>query len=121
MALGSLNLKVSKKDFEERISVLELRMQSLVDVVSRYESAKKNLSQFMESEDSNFDAMCANIDQYIANAKRAHAALNETKNEMLKTVEQMSGMSNQVKDTISSATDMAKEVLETTIQVASIL
>lgn len=121
MAKGSLNLRVSKQDFEERIQLIELRMGILKDVVSRYGDAKKNLDQFIESNDSNFEAMCANIDQYIANAKRAYSALNETKLELQKTVDQMSGMSDQVKETISSATEAAKESLEATIQVASIL
>lgn len=121
MAIGSLNLRVSQKDFEQRIQVVELRMQVLSDVVSRYESAKKNLDQFIEGDDSNFEAMCDNIDQYIQNAKRAHAALNETKATLLQTVQQMDGMSNQVKEVIGSATEAAKSTLEAAIQVNSIL
>ena len=121
MALGSLNLRVSQSDFEQRINLIETRMAVLADVVGRYEDAKRNMDQFIESDDSNFDAMCANIDQYIANAKRAHASLNETKLELQRTVEQMGGMSDQVKETITSATDAAKSTLEATITVASIL
>jgi len=75
----------------------------------------------MESNDSNYDAMCANIDQYIENAKRAHSALNETKVEMMRTVEQMGGMSSQVKEVVTSATEAAKNTLEAAIQVHSIL
>lgn len=121
MALGQLNLRVKQSDFEERINLIELRMNILADVVSRYEDAKRNLSQFMESEDSNFEAMCQNIDQYIANAKRAHAALNETKAELMRTVQQMGGMSDQVKEVVSSATEAAKNTLEAAITVNSIL
>ena len=75
----------------------------------------------MESNDSNYDAMCANIDQYIENAKRAHSALNETKVEMMRTVEQMGGMSSQVKEVVTSATEAAKNTIEAAIQVHSIL
>ena len=121
MALGQLNLRVSQKDFEERIQVIELRMQVLADVVSRYESAKRNMDQFIESDDSNFEAMCQNIDQYIANAKRAHGALNQTKQELMATVEKMGGMGDQVKEVIGSATEAAKNTLEAAIQVNSIL
>ena len=121
MALGSLNLRVSQKDFEERITLIELRMNVLMDVVRRYEDAKRNMDQFMESDDSNFEAMCANIDQYIANAKRAHASLNETKLQLMQTVEQMGGMSNQVKEVVTSATEAAKGTLEAAIKVNSIL
>lgn len=121
MALGSLNLRVSQKDFEDRLTIVELRMQVLSDVVSRYESAKKNMDQFIESDDTNFEAMCTNIDQYIANAKRAHGALNETRLELLATVEKMQNMSGQVKEVASSAAEAAKSTLEAAIQVNSIL
>ena len=121
MALGSLNLRVSKSDFEQRIGIIEIRMQVLADVVGRYEDAKKNMNQFMDSDDSNYEAMCDNIDQYIANAKRAHGSLNETKMELIKTVEQMDGMSGQVKEVITSATEAAKSTLEAAIQVNTIL
>lgn len=121
MALGSLNLRVSQSDFEQRIALIDQRMTILADVVRRYESAKRNMDQFIESDDSNFDAMCANIDQYIENAKRAHGSLNETKLELQRTVEQMGGMSNQVKEVIGSATEAAKSTLEAAIQVNSIL
>ena len=66
MAKGSLNLFVTQADFEQRIGIIEMRMTVLNDVVSRYESAKKNLDQFMGDTDSNYEAMCANIDEYIA-------------------------------------------------------
>ena len=121
MALGSLNLKVSQADFEKRIQIIELRMQVLADVVSRYQVAKQNLDQFIESSDNNYETMCANIDEYINNAKRAHAALNETKLQLLETVNQMEGMSGKVKETMTAATEAAKESLTTAIQVASIL
>lgn len=121
MALGQLNLRVSQSDFEQRISLIEMRMNVLADVVSRYEDAKRNLDQFMESTDSNYEAMCQNIDQYIANAKRAHGALNETKAELMRTVQQMGGMSDQVKEVITSAGEAAKSTLEAAIQVNSIL
>lgn len=121
MALGQLNLRVSQSDFEQRITLIETRMNILADVVSRYEDAKRNLDQFMESNDSNYDAMCQNIDQYIANAKRAHGALNETKAELMRTVEQMGGMSGQVKEVITSAGEAAKNTLEAAIQVNSVL
>ena len=121
MALGQLNLKVSQSDFESRIAIVETRMNILADVVSRYQDAKRNLDQFIESNDNNYDAMCQNIDQYIENAKRAHAALNETKMEMMRTVEQMSGMSDQVKEVITSATEATASTLEAAIKVSSIL
>lgn len=75
----------------------------------------------MESNDNNYDVMCQNIDEYIANARRAHGALNETKAELMRTVEQMGGMSGQVRETLTSAVEAAKSTLEAAIQVNTIL
>lgn len=121
MALGQLNLRVSQGDFEQRISVVEIRMQALVDVVNRYENAKSNLDQFIESNDNNYEAMVEQINQYIKNAKRAHAALNETKLQLQETVNKMSGMSSEIKETITSATEAAKSAVEAAIKIDAIL
>lgn len=121
MALGQLNLRVSQKDFEERITVISMRMQALEDVVARYGRAKENLDQFIESGDDNYEAMCAQIDEYVNNAKRAHAALNETKIQLQETVNQMANMGSEVKETITSATDAVKSTAEAAIKINSIL
>ncbi len=121
MALGSLNLRVSRDDFEKRIQIVDIRMATLADVVRRYEQAKANLDQFIESNDSNYDAMCEQIDEYIKNAKRAHAALNETKVQLQDTVEKMGNMGNEIKETITSATDAAASTLQAAIKIDSIL
>jgi len=65
MALGSLNLRVSKEDFVKRIELVEMRMNILQDVIERYGRAKENIDQFMESDDSNVDAMLERIDTKI--------------------------------------------------------
>ena len=112
MALGSLNLRVSKGDFEKRIAVVEIRMGALVDVINRYENAKANLDQFIESKQ---------IDVYIKNAKKAHSALNATKLELQSTVEKMANMGNEVKETIVAATDATVSAVEAAIKIDAIL
>lgn len=121
MALGSLNLKVSKKDFEDRIIVVEGRMAQLMDVVERYNQAKSNLDQFIESGDSNYEAMIARIDVNVVTAKKAYAALSETKASLQETVNLMEGMSNEVKETITAATDAAASTVSAAIKVAELL
>ena len=121
MALGSLNLKVSKKDFEDRILVVEGRMSQLMDVVERYNQAKANLDQFIESGDSNYEAMVARIDENIKAAKKAHAALSETKASLQETVNLMEGMSSEVKETITAATEATASTVKATIKVAELL
>ena len=121
MALGSLNLKVSKSDFEQRINVVEIRMAQLVDVVERYNQAKANLDQFIESGDSTYEAMIERIDVNIKAAKKAHASLVETKTSLQETVRQMEGLSTEMKETITSATEATVNVVNTAIQVAELL
>lgn len=121
MAKGSLNLKVSKGDFENRIQIIEVRMAVLEDVINRYGQAKQNLDQFIESGDSNYEAMCQRIDANVTAAKKAHAALNETKLELQATVDKMEGMSDKVKGTITEAVDATLSTVEMAIKIDSIL
>lgn len=121
MALGNLNLRVSKSDFEQRIATIEVKMQALQDVVSRYRDAKKNLDQFIESNDSNYQAMCERIDANIEAAGKAYASLQETKVSLQDTVNKMEGMGNEVKETLTSATEAAKSTIEAAIKINSIL
>lgn len=121
MALGSLNLKVSKKDFEDRIAVVEGRMAQLMDVVERYGRAKDNLDQFIESGDSNYEAMIERINVNITAAKKSYAALAETKASLQETVNLMEGMTNEVKETITAATEATASTVSAAIKVAELL
>lgn len=121
MALGSLNLKVSKSDFEQRIAIVEGRMAQLMDVVNRYNQAKANLDQFIESGDSNYQAMVERIDANILAAKKSHAGLEETKATLQETVNLMEGMSNEVKETITAATEATASTVSAAIKVSQLL
>ena len=121
MALGSLNLRVSKEDFERRIELIDMRMNVLMDVIERYNRAKQNLDQFMESDDSNVEAMLQRIEENVKTARKAHAALNETKLTLQETVNQMEGMGKEVKETIEAASDATASTVEATITIASLL
>lgn len=121
MALGSLNLRVSKSDFENRINQIELRMEMLRDVINRYGDAKRNLDQFIESDDSNYDAMCQRIDENVKAAGKAYALLQEAKATLQETVDKMDNMGNEVKETITSATEAAKSTIEAAVKLDAIL
>ena len=121
MALGSLNLKVSKSDFEQRVAVVEGRMAQLQDVVDRYGRAKQNLDQFIEGGDSNYEAMIQRIDVNIKAAKKSYAALAETKASLMETVKLMEGMSNEVKETITTGAEAATSTIEAAIKIAELL
>lgn len=117
MAAGSLdlNLKVSQQDFENRINIIEERMGDLMNVIDRYNRAKSNLSQFMDDDDSNVQTMIDRIDVNVNAARAEHQHLQEVKVTLQQTVEQMTGMSSKVSDTLASATEAAKETIKTYI------
>ena len=121
MAVGSLNLRASKSDFENCISEIELKMSALQDVINRYEDAKRNLDQFMESNDSNFDAMCERIDLNIEAAKKSFAALQETKVSLQNTVNQMSEMGTKVGETIEAGIGAAGSTIRAALKIEEIL
>lgn len=121
MALGSLNVRVSKEDFENRITIIETRMAALVDVINRYGEAKQNLDQFIESDDKNYDEMIDRIDENIMAAKKAHAGLNETKLSLQDTVNKMENLGNEIKETITSGTEATRSAINAAIKIESIL
>ena len=121
MALGSLNVRVSKADFEARINTIEQKIAMLVDVIDRYGRAKENLDQFIESNDSNYQAMIERIDENIKAAKKAHASLVETKNTLQTTVDQMNVFGTEVKETLTSAVDATKSTVEAVLKIDAIL
>lgn len=121
MALGSLNLKVSKSDFEQRITIVEGRMAQLMDVIERYGRAKANADQVIESGDSNYEDMLKLIDENIKAARKAYASLVETKATLQETVNLMEGMSHEVKETISAAADATASTVEAAIKISALL
>lgn len=121
MALGSLNLRVSKEDFIKCIDTLDRNMQRLQDIILRYEGAKKETYKFIEEGDDNYQAMLDNIDVNILNAKNAYASLQEMKEDLQKTVDSMEGMSTQISDTIKSATDATKSTVTAAIKAQTLL
>ena len=121
MAIGSLNLRVSKEDFVNRINTISSKMQILQDVINRYGEAKRNLNQFVEEGDSTYESWIERIDTNILNCKKAWSSLQESKQTLEKTVEQMEGMSGQLRQTVADATEAAKNVITTTLKVESML
>jgi ABC-type transporter Mla subunit MlaD len=121
MALGSLNLRVSKGDFEQRISTIENKMAALQDVIERYGRAKDNLDQFMESDDSNYSKMIERIDLNIKAARKSYAALQETKTSLQETVSQMDNMTNEVGETLESAIGAVGSTINAALKIEEVL
>ena len=121
MAKGSLNLFVGKDQFTERIDKVALKMKALEDVIERYGQAKSNLNQFVEEGDSNYQAWVDRIDANIKAAKKAWTSLQEVKVSMESTVNQMEGMTSQIRTTIEHGTEAAISTVEAAIKVAPLL
>ena len=121
MALGSLNLHVSKQDFVTRINLIEDKMKNLEDVITRYGEAKKNLNQFVEEGDSTYESWIERIDTNILNCKKAWTSLQESKDSLQQTVDQMNDMHGQLHEVITSATDAAASVIKATLKVETLL
>ena len=121
MALvNNLNLKVGKQDFINQINVVEEKMAALHDVIDRYNRAKQNLNQFLESDDSNYEAMIERIDVNVQAAKKAYNALKATKASLQETVDKMENMGTEVKKTITEATEAATSVVKAAIAIEAI-
>ena len=121
MALGSLNLKVKRSDFQRQIDEIGAKMQALDDVVMKYRNLKENLDQFVEPEDDTYQQWVDRIDANIDAAGRSRAALKTAHDTLQKTVEQMDDFGSLVKETVTSATEAASEVVKATITVAPLL
>lgn len=121
MALGSLSLKVNKQDFLNMISEVEQKMNRLDDVISKYRDLKVNLDQFVEPEDSSYEKWVAQIDEYINAAGSSKAALQESKDALQTTVEQMEGFGAEVMQTVTAAAEATKSTVETAIRISPLL
>lgn len=121
MAKGSLNIKVNKQDFANRINELDIRIAALMDVIGRYENAKKNMSQFIGDTDSNYADVLAQIEYNIKTARAAHEHLKEARAELQTTVDKMENMGKEVGQTIKDAFEAAKSTTEAVMRVDAIL
>lgn len=121
MAKGSLNLRVGKEDFVTRIETVSVKMKALEDVIDRYGQAKANLNQFVEEGDSTYQSWVDRIDANIKAAKKAWTSLQEVKVSLETTVNQMEGMTSQIRTTIEHGTEAAISTVEAAIKVAPLL
>lgn len=119
--MASLNLKVKKQDFVDRIDLIEVKMNNLADVIAKYRNLKTNLDQFVEPEDDSYDQWCQRIDANIDAAGRARASLNESKKMLQDTVDKMDDFGSLVTSTVQSAVEATKSTVETAIRIAPLL
>ena len=119
--MANLGLKVSRENFQSRIDNVVENMNALQDVISRYNQAKSNLSQFIEEGDSNYQNMLDRIEENVKAAQKAHAALSETKAELEKDMAELEETNTSIGNLLDEAKEAAKSVIEAAIKVDSVL
>ena len=117
----SLGLKVSKQDFLDRIEQIDNKMGKLDGVIQKYRNLKTNLDQFVKPEDSTYEQWCERIDANITSCGKAKAALSKSKETLQKTVDQMDDFGNQLKETVTTATQATIHTAEVAIKIAPLL
>ncbi len=120
MALD-LNLRVSKDDFQRCIDTAEDKMAKLMDVIERYNDAKRNLNQFIEEDDANFQKMLERVEQNIRAARTSYNALREQKQALQSVVDKLETMSSKVGQTIDSAIGAAGSIINAAFKVDDVL
>ena len=121
MALGNLNLRVSKQDFVNRIELITQKMNALDDVIQKYGEARNNLDQFVEEGDSTYQQWIERIDANVTACRKARAALDESRQKLQTTVDQMEGVNSQIANLVQTGTEAAKSTVEAAIRVAPYL
>ncbi len=121
MAVGSLNINVSKQDFLEMIDEIQHRMDNLSDVIGKYRDIKTNLDQFVEPEDDSYEDWVQRIDEHINAAGKAKAALYESRKTLQLAIDSLDEFGSEVKQEISSATETTKSTVEAAIRIEALL
>ena len=119
--IADVGLRVSKQDFLDRIQICGEKMDALMDVIERYNVAKGNLDQFIQSDDITYTLMIERIDEHVRAAKKSHAALQQTKLSLEETVSNMETMGNEAKETLESAVGAIGSTINAALQIEDVL
>lgn len=119
--IADVGLIVSKEDFQNRIDVCVVRMDKLMDVIDRYDNAKKSLDQFIQSGDITYELMLERIDENVKAAKKSYAALQQTKLSLEETVSKMDTMGNEAKQTVQDAIGAVGSTVNAVLKIDDVL
>ena len=87
----------------------------------KYNNAKRNLDQFIQSTDVTYDLMLERIEENVKAAKKSYAALKQTKLSLLDTVSKMEDMGNQAKQTVQSAIGAVGSAVNAALKIEDVL
>ena len=119
--IQEVGLVVSKDQFLARIDVCEEQMAKLMDVIDKYNNAKRNLDQFIQGTDISYQLMLERIDENVKAAKKSYAALKQTKLSLQDTVSKMEDMGNQAQQTLQSAIGAVGSTVNAALKIEDVL
>jgi len=119
--IQDVGLIVSKDEFLTRIDTCETQMGNLMDVIERYNNAKRNLDQFIQGTDITYQLMLDRIDENVKAAKKSYAALKQTKLSLEETVNQMETMGSNAQQTVQDAIGAVGSVVNAALKIEDVL
>lgn len=119
--IQEVGLIVSKEQFQDRINQCQSQMDRLMDVIEKYNNAKKSLDQFIQSGDLSYELMLERIDENVRAARKSYAALQTTKVSLEDTVSKMDNMGTEVKETVQSAIGAVGSAINTALKIEDVL
>ncbi len=112
MADKELQLKISKRVYETKISVLKQKLEDLENTVTAYERKKTELPSFMESTDDNYENTLQMIDDNIKRVRRAYNSCKAGIEILQKNMEAMEEFGENIERDITEATTTARKADE---------
>ncbi len=119
--IQDVGLIVSKEEFQNRISTCETQMARLMDVIERYNNAKRSLDQFIQNGDVTYELMLERIDENVRAARKSYAALQKTKLSLEDTVSKMEDMGSQAQQTVQDAIGAVGSVINAALKIDDVL
>ena len=119
--IAEVGLIVSKQEFLDRIATCETQMGKLMDVIEKYNNAKKSLDQFIQSGDITYELMLERIDENVRAARKSYNALKETKVSLEETVAKMEGMATEVKETVVAGIGAVGSTINMALKIDDVL
>lgn len=119
--ITDVGLIVSKEEFQDRITACETQMGGLMDVIERYNNAKRSLDQFIQSGDITYELMLERIDENVRAARKSYAALQKTKLSLEETVSKMEDMGTEAMQTVQDAIGAVGSVINAALKIEDVL
>lgn len=118
---AELALKISKSSYQDRITILDAKLNQLNDLLQEYRELNNNVTSFMSDTDDNFSNMQENVRANIQAVKKAIAATQESRDTLQRTLDAMDETAANMGTILTEGAELAKNTVETAIKAAVLL